>query len=77
MGAMASQISSATIVYSAVYSGGDQRKHQISASLAFVWGIPAQIDSNTGNVSFDDVIMVLPPNIAIREAAKYGASDRS
>ena len=34
---MASQITSLTIVYSTVYS--DQRKHQSSASLAFVWGI--------------------------------------
>ena len=34
MGAMASQITSLTIVYLAVYSGTDQRKHQISASLA-------------------------------------------
>ena len=31
MGAMASQITSLTIVYSAVYSGEDQRKHQSSA----------------------------------------------
>ena len=37
MGAMASEITSLTIVYSAVYSGADhQRKHQSSASLAFV-----------------------------------------
>ena len=36
---MASQINSFVIVYSAVYSGADQRKHQSSASLAFVWGI--------------------------------------
>ena len=36
MGAMASQITSLTIVYSTVYSGADQRKHQSSASLAFV-----------------------------------------
>ena len=36
MGSMASQITSLTIVYSAVYSGADQRKHQSSASLAFV-----------------------------------------
>ena len=34
MGAMASQITSPTIVYSSVYSGTDQRKHQSSASLA-------------------------------------------
>ena len=37
--AMASQIASLTIVYSIVYSGADQRKHQSSASLAFVRGI--------------------------------------
>ena len=39
MGAMASQIVSRTIVYSNVYSGADQRRHQNSASLAFVRGI--------------------------------------
>ena len=39
MGTMASQITSLMIVYLAVYSGADQRKHQSSASLAFVWGI--------------------------------------
>ena len=39
MSAMASQITSLTIVYSTVYSGVDQRKHQSSASLAFVRGI--------------------------------------
>ena len=39
MRAIASQITSLTIVYSTVYSGADQRKHQSSASLAFVWGI--------------------------------------
>ena len=39
MGAMASQITSLTIVYSTVYSGADQSQHQSSASLAFVWGI--------------------------------------
>ena len=38
-GMMASQISSLTIVYSTIYSGVDQRKHQSSASLAFVQGI--------------------------------------
>ena len=32
-------VSRLTIVYSTVYSGGDQRKHQSSASLAFVLGI--------------------------------------
>ena len=38
MGAMTSQITSLTIVYSTVYLGADQRKHQSSASLAFVRG---------------------------------------
>ena len=37
--AMASQIISFAIVYPSVYSGADQRKHQSSASLAFVRGI--------------------------------------
>ena len=36
MGAVASQITSLTIVYQTVYSGSDQRKHQSSTSLALV-----------------------------------------
>ena len=36
MSAIASQITSVSIVYSTVCSGSDQRKHQSSASLAFV-----------------------------------------
>ena len=32
-------VTSLTVVYSTVYSDADQRKHQSSASLAFVWGI--------------------------------------
>ena len=40
MGAMASEMTSLTIVYSTVRSGADQRKHQSSAPLAFLWGIP-------------------------------------
>ena len=39
MGTVASQITRLTIVYSTVYSDADQRKHQSSASLAFVRGI--------------------------------------
>ena len=38
MGVMASQITSLAIVYSTVYWGANQRKHQSSASLAFVRG---------------------------------------
>ena len=36
MSTMASQITSLTIVYSIVYSGADQRKHQSSTSQAFM-----------------------------------------
>ena len=54
MGKMASQITSLTIVYSTIYSGADQRKHQSSASLAFVRRVPgefhAQMASNAENV---------------------------
>ena len=39
MATMASQITSLTVVYSIVYLGVNQRKHQSSASLAFVRGI--------------------------------------
>ena len=42
MTTMASQITSLTVVYSTVYSDADQRKHQSSASLAFVWGSPRE-----------------------------------
>ena len=64
MNTMASKITSLTIVYSIVYSGVDQRKHQSSASLAFVSGIhrwPVNSPHN-GPVTlkvfpFDDVIM--------------------
>ena len=55
MGAIASQITSLTLVYSTFYSDAHQRKHQSSASLAFVRGIhrglPAQMASNAENVS--------------------------
>ena len=52
MGMIASQIISLTIVYSTVYSDSEQRKHQSSASLAFVRGeFPAQMASNAENVS--------------------------
>ena len=56
MNTMASQITSLTIIYSSVYSGADQRKHQSSASLAFVNSpvtgeFPTQRASNAENVS--------------------------
>ena len=65
MSTMMSQITSLTIVYSSVYSGADQRKHQSSASLAFVLGIHrGPVNSpHKGPVTrkmfpFDDVIML-------------------
>ena len=65
MSAMVSQITSLTIVYSAVYySGEDQRKHQSSASPAFVRGIhrwpvnsPHKWPVTRRMFPFDDVIM--------------------
>ena len=65
MGAMASQITSLTIVYPTIYSGADQSKHQSSASLAFVWGIhrgpvksPHKWPATRKMFPFDDVIMM-------------------
>ena len=52
MAAIASQITSLTIVYSTIYSDADQWRHHISASLAFLTGeFPAQMVSNAENVS--------------------------
>ena len=57
MGAIASHITSLTIVFSSVYLDTDQRKHQNSASLAFVGKspeageFPVQMTSNAENVS--------------------------
>ena len=64
MSATAFQITSLTTVYSTDHSGTDQRKHQISASLAFVrrihwWSVNSPyIGSVTRKMlPFDDVIM--------------------
>ena len=58
MSKMASQITGVSIVYSTVYSGADQRKHQSSVSLALCEGnspitseFPAETASNTENIS--------------------------
>ena len=63
---LASQITSLTVVYSIVYSGVNQRKHQSSASLAFVreihWGpvnFPHKWPVTRKMFPFDDVIMIL------------------
>ena len=65
IGAMVSQITSLTIVYTAVHSDPAQRKHQSSASLAFVWGIqrrpvnsPRKWPLTRKMFPFDDVIMM-------------------
>ena len=62
---MASQINSRTNVYPTVYLGTDQRKHQSSASLAFLrWPVTGN-SPHKGPVTrkmfpFDDVIMFYP-----------------
>ena len=68
MGAIASQITSLTIVYTSVYSDADQREHQSSASLAFVRGIrrgqansPHKWPVMRKMFPFDDVIMQSSP----------------
>ena len=65
MSAIASQITNFTTVYSAVYSDADQRKHQSSASLAFVRGIhrepvksPHKWSVRRKRFPFDDIIML-------------------
>ena len=68
---MASQIADFSVVCSTVCSGADQRKHQSSASLAFVRGVhrwpvnsPHKGPVTRKMFSFDDVIMVpLPSHI--------------
>ena len=66
MGAMASQITSVSSVYSTVCSGVDQWKYQSSASLAFVRGIygwpvnsPHKGPVTRKMFPFDDVIIIL------------------
>ena len=70
MSAMASQITSFTIVYSTVFSGADQRKHQSSASQAFVQGIHRWPVNSQHKwpvtrkmFPFDDVIMSNPKDM--------------
>ena len=71
MGAIASQITSLTIVYSTVDSDADQRKHQSSASLAFMRGIHrGPVNSQhkwpvtRKMFPFDDAIMIkCEPNV--------------
>ena len=64
MSLLASQIIGVSIVSSAVFLGADQRKHEISTSLAFVTGIhqwpvnsPHKGPVMRKMFPFDDVIM--------------------
>ena len=64
MSTIASEITTLAIVYSTVYLGADQRKHQSSVSLAFVRGIhrgpvnsPHKWPVARTMFPFDDVIM--------------------
>ena len=71
---MASQITSITNVYSAVYSDADKKNHQSSASLAFVRGIhrwpmisPHKWPVTWKMFLFNDVIM-LAPNMVSKQS---------
>ena len=77
MDTMASQITSLTVVYSTVYSGADQRKHQSAASLAFVRGIhrwpvnsPHKWPVTRKMFPFDDVIMLVPIEVILKGIGK-------
>ena len=67
MSTLASQITGVSMVCSTVCSGADQRKHESSASLAFVGGIhrwpvnaPHKEPVTRKMFPFDDVIMIRP-----------------
>ena len=66
MSAMVSQNTSIAIVYSTVYSGADQRKHQSSESLTFVQGFHRWLVNSLHKwpvmwkmFTFEDIIMCL------------------
>ena len=80
MGEGASQITSLTIVYSTVYPNADQRKHQSSASLAFVRGIhrgpvnsPHKWPVTRKMSPFDDVIMITRMHICFMTDICHGS----
>ena len=79
MGTITSQITSLTVVYSTVYSDIDQRKHQNSASLAFVQGIhrgpvnsPYKWPVTRKMFPFDDVIML---QVCLTGVGQSGANE--
>ena len=76
MSTMASQITGLTIVYSTVYSGPDERKHQSSALLTFVreihrWPVnsPHKGPVTPTMFPFDDVIMKRHSYINLRRSS--------
>ena len=80
MSTIAYQITSLTIVYSTVYSGADQRKHQSSASLTFVRGIhrgllnsPHKWPVTRKIFPFDDAIMLQEQWCQSSSHGSYGA----
>ena len=87
MGAMTSQITGGLTVCSTVCSGADQRKHQSSASLAFVTGIHRwpEVSPHKGPItrkifSFSGIIMfrnisVSAPGGLIHHNKSYGIPD--
>ena len=75
MSAMASQITGVSIVYSTVCSGAGQRKHQSSASLAFVKGLhrwpvnsPYKGPVTRKMFPFDDVVITATPGTDFNKA---------
>ena len=79
--AMASQITSLTLVYSSVFSGTDQRKHQSSALLAFVgrihrWPVnsPHKGPVTRKMFQFDDVIMRTHVHLCVSTNRAMGAA---
>ena len=78
MSEIASQITSLTTVYSIVYSDADQRKHQSSASLAFVRGLhrgpvnsPHKWPVTRKMFPFDDVIIIPVSIVQWRHVATW------
>ena len=78
MTTIASQITSLTVIYSTVYSDADQRKHQSSASLAFVRGIhrrqvnsPHKWPVTRKMFPFDDVIKYLYASATISKRNRF------
>ena len=68
MGAIASQITSLTIVYSAVYSDADKRKLQSSASMAFLRGIYRDLRRHRAH--YDDIVMKQWPCVFCPQCVK-------